>query len=995
MTSREVRPRRVRGVRGIPDATVARLPVYHRALSGAGVSAASPPSPPRSSRRPPASTPPSCARTSATSGRTAPAGSATTSPTSSSTSAARSASPRTGPSSSSASATSGHALANYGGFGSRGLPRRRAGRRRPGAVRRAGRRPRRSSRWPTSSARRGARREHRGHRDPRERRAGRLRPAGRRRRHEHPELRAARAVRPARRSTYARSTSPPSCRSSPSTSSARSRPRGGGRHDRPRRRPLPPDCSRRPARAHGGGRRRRARPSPPRSPARAARRRGRRGLDLQPGRGLRRRRPVPRRRRRRSSELLAAAGGLPLEELTPHLYVHYDDRAVQHLFSVVCGLDSMVVGEAQILGQVRLGAARRAGARAPAGTLLGDLFQDALRVGKRAHAETGIDRAGSRAGVAAAWTSPAPCSAGARRRRVLLVGAGVDERPRRAATCSAPASPTSPSSTARWTHGDRLAATARRASPVALDDAARGARRGRPRRLLHRRRRARRDAGDVRRGARPARHRCRSASGAPRPRAAPRRRPRGRGPAGRHRRRPRAARRPAGRRRAARPTSKPYARSSPTRSRSYLAARAVGQRRADGRRAAAAGPPTSSPPSWPGSTRGCPTSTPPSAPRSRRPCAAPSTSCCTRRPCGSRSWPPTATRMAYAEALHALFDLDPAAVESVDRVDAVLAAPRRSRSMTRRSGSAPAAARSPCAQSRPVAAALSAATGREVELVEIVTEGDRNHGPLAPIGGTGVFVSALRDALLAGDIDLAVHSLQGPADRPGRRARDRRRARRARTRATCLVARDGLHPRRAARRVAASVPARRAAPPSCGRSAMGLEVVDDPRQRRHPAAQGRRRRGRRGGPRPRRAGPARPARRGHRGARPARRCSRRPARARSRSSAASDRADVRRRPRPARRRRHARRPSPPSGPCWPPSRPAVLPRSVLSPTSPTPTGPERRGVSACGRRCRRRLGVRTSVRHRRPDDAEAVGRAPGAAALIAEGADGLMGERIP
>ena len=64
------------------------------------------------------------------------------------------------------------------------------------------------------------------------------------------------------------------------------------------------------------------------------------------------------------------------------------------------------------------------------------------------------------------------------------------------------------------------------------------------------------------------------------------------------------------------------------------------------------------------------------------------------------------------------------------------------------------------AQSAAVAAALTAATGRDVELVEIVTEGDRNPGPLAALGGAGVFTSALRDALLAGDIDLAVHSLK-------------------------------------------------------------------------------------------------------------------------------------------------------------------------------------------------------------------------------------------
>jgi glutamyl-tRNA reductase len=93
------------------------------------------------------------------------------------------------------------------------------------------------------------------------------------------------------------------------------------------------------------------------------------------------------------SELLARRAGVDLDELTPHLYVHYEDRAVAHLFSVACGLDSMVVGESQVLGQVRtaLRAAQDAGA---VGRQLGALAQQALRVGKRARTDTGIDRAG-------------------------------------------------------------------------------------------------------------------------------------------------------------------------------------------------------------------------------------------------------------------------------------------------------------------------------------------------------------------------------------------------------------------------------------------------------------------------------------------------------------------------------------------------------------------------------------------------------------------------
>lgn len=93
------------------------------------------------------------------------------------------------------------------------------------------------------------------------------------------------------------------------------------------------------------------------------------------------------------STLLAQHSGVGLEELTPYLYVHYEDRAVHHLFSVACGLDSMVVGEGQILGQIKDSLAKAQELHS-AGRLLNDLFQQALRVGKRAHSETGIDRAG-------------------------------------------------------------------------------------------------------------------------------------------------------------------------------------------------------------------------------------------------------------------------------------------------------------------------------------------------------------------------------------------------------------------------------------------------------------------------------------------------------------------------------------------------------------------------------------------------------------------------
>ncbi|MDR6981159.1 glutamyl-tRNA reductase [Streptomyces sp. 3330] len=125
------------------------------------------------------------------------------------------------------------------------------------------------------------------------------------------------------------------------------------------------------------------------------------------------------------STLLAQHSGVGLEELTPYLYVHYEDRAVHHLFSVACGLDSMVVGEGQILGQIK-DALARAQELHTAGRLLNDLFQQALRVGKRAHSETGIDRAGqslvtfgleqlAAGGDVAAW---------ARGKKALVIGAG-------------------------------------------------------------------------------------------------------------------------------------------------------------------------------------------------------------------------------------------------------------------------------------------------------------------------------------------------------------------------------------------------------------------------------------------------------------------------------------------------------------------------------------------------------------------------------------------
>ena len=120
------------------------------------------------------------------------------------------------------------------------------------------------------------------------------------------------------------------------------------------------------------------------------------------------------------SSLLARHVQADLAELTSHLYVHYEDAAVSHLFHVASGLDSMVVGEGQILGQVR-DAYRRAQAAETVGRVLQALFPAALRVGKRCHAETDIDSAG-RSVVTVGLAAVAP--AGVAGSQALVVGAG-------------------------------------------------------------------------------------------------------------------------------------------------------------------------------------------------------------------------------------------------------------------------------------------------------------------------------------------------------------------------------------------------------------------------------------------------------------------------------------------------------------------------------------------------------------------------------------------
>ncbi|PJN61037.1 Glutamyl-tRNA reductase [Paenibacillus sp. GM1FR] len=113
---------------------------------------------------------------------------------------------------------------------------------------------------------------------------------------------------------------------------------------------------------------------------------------------------------------------VPREEFTQHLYIYEDDQAMRHLFRVICGLDSMVIGETQILGQVKQ-AFLKAQEEKSTGTWFNMLFKQAVTLGKRAHSETSI-------GESAVSVSYAAVELGKRifgmftDKKVLILGAG-------------------------------------------------------------------------------------------------------------------------------------------------------------------------------------------------------------------------------------------------------------------------------------------------------------------------------------------------------------------------------------------------------------------------------------------------------------------------------------------------------------------------------------------------------------------------------------------
>jgi glutamyl-tRNA reductase len=122
-------------------------------------------------------------------------------------------------------------------------------------------------------------------------------------------------------------------------------------------------------------------------------------------------------------QVLAEQSGMSLSDLTKYAYVRYSEAAVEHLFAVASGLDSAVVGEQQVLGQVRRAYAA-AEANRTVGRILHELAQRALAVGKRVHSETGIDAAGASVVSVALGMADAKVG-GLQGKTAVVVGAGA------------------------------------------------------------------------------------------------------------------------------------------------------------------------------------------------------------------------------------------------------------------------------------------------------------------------------------------------------------------------------------------------------------------------------------------------------------------------------------------------------------------------------------------------------------------------------------------
>jgi len=120
---------------------------------------------------------------------------------------------------------------------------------------------------------------------------------------------------------------------------------------------------------------------------------------------------------------LADLGDLPLDELTDHLTVRFDDDVAEHLFAVASGLDSAVLGESEVLGQVRR-AWEKAQSERASGPVLGALFRHAVETGKRVRSETAIARGITSLSHGAVALAASRRIEGLTGARVLVVGVG-------------------------------------------------------------------------------------------------------------------------------------------------------------------------------------------------------------------------------------------------------------------------------------------------------------------------------------------------------------------------------------------------------------------------------------------------------------------------------------------------------------------------------------------------------------------------------------------
>ena len=122
-------------------------------------------------------------------------------------------------------------------------------------------------------------------------------------------------------------------------------------------------------------------------------------------------------------QVLSEQSGMSMTDITKYAYVRYSEAAVEHLFAVASGLDSAVIGEQQVLGQVRRAYATAESNRT-VGRVLHELAQRALSVGKRVHSETAIDAAGASV-VSVALNMAGRRLDGLSGRTAVLVGAGA------------------------------------------------------------------------------------------------------------------------------------------------------------------------------------------------------------------------------------------------------------------------------------------------------------------------------------------------------------------------------------------------------------------------------------------------------------------------------------------------------------------------------------------------------------------------------------------